>query len=303
MVVLRKGWGKLSCTREILPLKAHMNRKRKREFVKYWRIPQVKGVDLLNASYVTQTFSKHTHEGYAVGVVESGALGFSYRGETLVAGPGTVNLVIPGEPHTGFSASEEGWTYRMFYLDAALMEHVASQVADRTRPMPFFRQGVIQDGRLAKTLGELHRAMEDESRDLLEKESRLLIALAQWIRRHAEDPPVVRSIRGEHHAVRSARDYIESHFQDAVSLEEIASISHLSAFHLIRVFQQEVGLCPHAYLTQVRVERARALILRGWTLASAAAETGFTDQSHLTRHFKRILGITPGQYRNSIQDH
>jgi len=280
-----------------------MNRKRKRELVKYWRIPQVQGVDLLNASYVTQTFSKHTHEGYAVGVVESGALGFSYRGETLVAGPGTVNLVIPGEPHTGFSASEEGWTYRMFYLDASLMEHVASQVAYRKRSRPFFRQGVIHDGRLAKTLGELHRAMEDESRDLLEKESRLLMTLAQWIRRHAQDPPVARSIRGEHHAVRLARDYIESHFQDTVSLEEIASISHLSAFHLIRVFQREVGLSPHAYLTQVRVERARALILQGWTLASAAAETGFTDQSHLTRHFKRILGITPGQYRNSIQDH
>jgi AraC-like DNA-binding protein len=279
-----------------------MNRKRKPESVKYWRIPQLKGVDLLNASYVTQTFSKHMHEGYAVGVVESGALGFSYRGETLVAGPGSVNLVVPGEPHTGFSAAEEGWTYRMFYLDAALMEHVASQIADRKQTRPFSRQGVIHDGRLAKTLGELHRAMEDEPRDLLEKESRLLMTLAQWIHRHAEDPPVVRSIRAEHRAVRLARDYIESSFQDAVSLEQISSISNLSAFHLIRVFQREVGLSPHAYLTQVRVERARALILQGWTLASAAAETGFTDQSHLTRHFKRILGITPGQYRNSIQD-
>ncbi|MGO9568177.1 MAG: AraC family ligand binding domain-containing protein [Desulfomonilaceae bacterium] len=266
-----------------------MNRKRKRELVKYWRIPQVKGVDLLNASYVTQTFSKHTHEGYAVGVVESGALGFVYRGETLVASPGTVNLVIPGEPHNGFSAADGGWTYRMFYLDAALMEHVASQVADRKQTRPFFRHGVIHVGPLAKTLGQLHRAMEDESRDLLEKESLLLMTLAQWIHRHAEDPPVVRSIRGEHRAVRLARDYIESHFQDAVSLEQIASISHLSAFHLIRVFQREVGLSPHAYLTQVRVERARALILRGWTLACAAAETGFTDQSHLTRHFKHIL--------------
>ena len=104
-----------------------MNRKRKRESVKYWRIPQVNGVDLLNASYVTQTFSKHTHEGYAVGVVESGALGFAYRGETLVAGPGTVNLVIPGEPHTGFSAAEEGWTYRMF---------VSGCCVDGTRGIP-----------------------------------------------------------------------------------------------------------------------------------------------------------------------
>lgn len=280
-----------------------MNRKAKRELVKFWRVPEVEGVDLLKASYVTQTFAKHTHDGYAVGVVESGALGFAYRGENLVASPGSVNLVVPGEPHTGFPATESGWTYRMFYLDAALMEHVASQVADRRQTMPFFRQGVIRDEHLANGLGELHRTMEDGSRDLLEKESSLLMTLAQWVQRHAQDPPAVRLVRSEHHAVRLARDYIESHFQDAVSLRQIASISKLSAFHLIRVFQRELGLSPHAYLTQVRVKRAGELISRGWPLASAAFETGFTDQSHLTRHFKRIWGITPGQYRNSIQDH
>jgi AraC-like DNA-binding protein len=190
----------------------------------------------------------------------------------------------------------------MFYLDAALMKHVASQVADRRQATPFFRQGVIHDKALAKTLGQLHRAMEDDSRDLLEKQSHLLITLAQWICRHAEDPPQIRSIGSEHKSVRLARDYIQSHFQDAISLHELASASHLSPFHLIRVFQRETGLPPHTYLTQARVERARALILRGQNLASVAAETGFADQSHLTRHFKRILGITPGQYRNSIQD-
>ena len=99
-------------------------------------------MDLLNASATScADVSKHTHEGYAVGVVESGALGFAYRGESLVAGPGTVNLGVPGEPHTGFTTSEEGWTYRMFYLDAKLMEHVASQVADQKRSRPFSARG------------------------------------------------------------------------------------------------------------------------------------------------------------------
>jgi AraC-like DNA-binding protein len=279
-----------------------MNRRGKKESVRYWRVPRLGGVDLLNASYVTQTFAKHTHDGYAIGVVESGALGFAYRGEKLVAGPGSVNLVIPGEVHTGFPAAEEGWTYRMFYLDAALMEQAASQIAERRRTMPFFRQGVIHDRHLAGALSQLHRVMEDDSRDLLEQESRLLLVLTHWIRRHADRPPAAARVRSEHHAVRLAREYIESHFRDAVSLTELASASHLSPFHLIRVFQREMGLSPHAYLTQVRVDRAKALIGRGWDLASSAMETGFADQSHLTRNFKRILGITPGQYRNFIQD-
>ncbi len=273
-----------------------------RESVKYWKIPQLRGVDLLRASYVTQTFARHTHDGYAVGVVERGALGFAYRGETLVASPGTVNLVIPGEAHTGFPASEQGWAYRMFYLDASLMEEAASQLADRRQAMPVFRAGVIHDPHLALALGNLHRSMEDQADERLTMESLFLLMLGTWIARHAEDPPVVPCFRAEHRVVRVAREYLESHFSDPVSLDALSAIAGMSAFHLVRVFQRELGLPPHAYLTQMRVERAKGLIARGRTLAETAVETGFVDQSHLTRHFKRILGMTPGQYRNFLQD-
>ena len=99
-----------------------MNHTRFQEKVKFWVLPQLNNLELLNATYTTHAFTKHYHEGFAIGVIERGALAFSYRGEKLVAPVGQINLVIPGEAHDGHAASDLGWSYRMFYLAPRLLE-------------------------------------------------------------------------------------------------------------------------------------------------------------------------------------
>ena len=96
-------------------------------------------VNLMHARYVTQVFAPHFHEGYCLGVIERGALGFRYMGKHVVAPAGAVNLAMPGEVHTGQAADEGGWTYRMFYLNADLMVSVASQITGKHESMPFIR--------------------------------------------------------------------------------------------------------------------------------------------------------------------
>jgi len=273
-----------------------------REQTKLWRLPNFGGLELMHAAYVTHTFARHTHEGFAVGVIESGALGFDYRGESLIASPGTINLANPDEAHTGHAAAESGWTYRMFYLDAALLQQAAAEIAGRSKSLPFFQSGVIQDERLARMIHGLHAAMEQNQVSRLELESRFLNMLTALIMRHADAPPVLRSAGREHTAVKRVKEFIEAYYNENISLAQLANTACLSPFHFIRVFRKETGLTPHAYLNQARVRRARALIAAGWAIAPAAYETGFVDQSHLTRQFKRILGITPGQYSNFIQD-
>ena len=70
-------------------------------------------------------------------------------------------------------------------------------------------------------------------------------------------------------------------------------------YALIRAFRAETGLPPHVYLNQLRVRQARRLLDRGVPPARAAAEAGFADQAHLTRHFKRIVGVPPGAYQRA----
>ena len=81
-----------------------------------------------------------------------------------------------------------------------------------------------------------------------------------------------------------------------MKLAELASVCDASPYHLVRSFRDAVGMPPHAYLTQIRSNHARDLILRGVPVSTAAYRCGFADQSHLTRTFKRIFGVTPGAY-------
>ncbi|HBV97212.1 MAG: AraC family transcriptional regulator [Peptococcaceae bacterium BICA1-7] len=273
-----------------------------REKVKIWRLPRLGGLELMRAAYVNQSFPRHFHRRFALGVIEGGALGFSYRGERLVAHAGCINLANPGEAHTGSAASPEGWVYRMFYMDPALLRQAASEAAGRPWEQPYFRPGVIRDDHLAWLIRSLHMAMESTGGSFLEQETLFLWTLTQLLLRHGEECKVPGPPGREHLAVKRAREYIESNYSGEVSLKDLCGAACLSPFHLTRVFSRDLGIPPHVYLTQVRVDRARDLLARGLPPAEVACAAGFSDQSHLTRHFKRITGITPGQYSHSVRE-
>lgn len=267
-----------------------------------WRVPSLDKVELLRARHITHSFPRHTHQHYAVGVIEQGALGFAYRGENVVASSGDINLCVPGEAHTGQPAVAEGWTYRMFYLDTDLLQKVASEVADRPRELPFFQTGVINDASLAWHLRRLHLQLEGADASVLEQETYLLEALAALIDRHADAPPPERRWGREPQAVVRLKRYLERHYAEPISLDTLSQHAELSRYHLVRTFHEVVGVPPHAYLRQIRVGRAKDLLASGRPITEVALMTGFTDQSHLTRWLKRLWGVTPGQYRNSVQD-
>jgi AraC-like DNA-binding protein len=272
------------------------------EHIKLWRLPELGGVELMRAHYVTQSFPRHTHEGFGVGMIEHGALGFYYRGRNIVASPGVINLVNPDEVHTGHAASAQGWTYRMFYFGADLLQNAASLLSGRQEHIPFFQDGVIHDNDLAGMIHSLHVDLEENKASLLEKESHFLMVLTQLITRHSDDPPVFKPVGREHLPVKRAKEYIKEHYEENLSIERLSSVANLSPFHFIRAFRNHVGLPPHAYLTQIRVRRAKSFLKKGWKISDAAYKTGFADQSHFSKHFKRIMGFTPGQYSNFIQD-
>ncbi len=272
------------------------------EQIKMRVLPHFNNMEILHASYVTQSFSRHTHDVFAIGVIERGALKFYYRGENIVAPYGQINLANPGEAHNGCAASDEGWTYRMFYLEPDMLRQAASEINGKHMNMPYFQAGVIRDDDMAAVIRRLHILLEKPEIPLLEQESLLLWTLSQFIMRHADDFYVLRPAGREQQSVKKIREYIEDHYNEDISIKQLSGIANLSPFHLIRVFRKEVGIPPHAFLKQVRIRRAKALIAAGLPIARVSMETGFTDQSHLTRHFKGITGITPGQYSNFIQD-
>jgi AraC-like DNA-binding protein len=265
------------------------------EQVKFWRDPVLNNTELLRATYVTHSFSRHTHEGYAIGVIDAGVEEFTYQGATHQAPAGSIVIVHPGEAHTGHAGTPEGWKYRMFYPDVNLLQRAISEVKEGVQIIPYFPNPVIQDAELAGQLSRLHRALE-ASESQLERESRFLWALTRLITRYADRRFKVAAMGQEQQAILRVRDYLNAHFAESVSLNYLAEIADLKPLRLLRVFQREMGLPPHAYLVQVRVKQSKALLGLGEAIAQVAIDTGFTDQSHLNRHFKRLVGITPKQY-------
>lgn len=96
--------------------------------------------------------------------------------------------------------------------------------------------------------------------------------------------------------VRRALEHVARHYANRITLADLAAITAQTPFALIRTFRQELGITPHACIVGVRVAAALRLLEAGASVAAAAAETGFADQAHLTRHFKRTHGSTPRRY-------
>ena len=277
-----------------------MKSRLEREKSKFWCDRELDNMELLKATYVSHTFSRHAHEGYAIGVIEAGIEGFRYQGEKHTAPPYSIVIIHPGEAHTGYAVTKSGWTYRVFYPDARLLQQAASAIADSFQPFPYFPTAVIQDKSLAAQLRYLHLCLENSSFKL-EKESLLIWTFAQLVRKYAQSPPTVKPIGREISAIDRAQEYLKANHFKNLTLEELANLVDLKPLRLLRLFRKTLGLPPHAYLIQVRIIKAKKLLATGMSIADAALETGFSDQSHLHRHFKRMVGVTPEQYSKSFK--
>ncbi|NJL87128.1 MAG: AraC family transcriptional regulator [Leptolyngbyaceae cyanobacterium SM1_1_3] len=266
------------------------------ESVTFWRDPVLADMEVLKATYVTHSFSRHSHEGYAIGTIESGAEAFTYRGMTYQAPAGTLVVIHPGEVHTGYAGQASGWQYRMIYPPCALVQQAAEELGLPAGQVPFFPQPVIHDRALVQKFQAFHLALE-QGASPLERESRLLWLAASMIQRHGERrSPKPQIYRGAAIAVQ-LKTYLYDHYAEAITLDHLAQTVNMPPLRLLRLCRREWGLPPHQYLIQIRVQQAKRLIATGLPLAVVAADTGFADQSHLTRHFKRWVGVTPGQYQ------
>jgi AraC-like DNA-binding protein len=276
-------------------MECHNNILHKGECAKIWRADDLGDIELLHARYISYSFARHTHEGAAFGVIEDGAETFSCRGAVHVAPAGQVVIFNPNEAHTGEGADHTGWRFRMFYLDSSLLQKAAEDLSGKRRDIPFFANPVVKDVETAAMLRNLHITLESEE-NALERQSKFLWTFAQVVKRHADSLVTERIAGDERTVVRMVREYLESNYTSNVTLDQIVALTGMSAYHLIRVFRGEIGLPPHVYLEQIRINRARQFLREGRAIADVAFRTGFTDQSHFSRHFKKMTGVTPGQY-------
>ena len=250
----------------------------------------------MSAEYATQEFAPHTHDSYAIGVVESGALSFRYNGPTDVVSEGNIMIIHPEEVHTGKCIGGHGCNYRMIYVKSKILRTAFSNLYSKPAKDPVFRCQNLSDPDLTARFLQVHRAFEVADLNDLEKESSILMLSTELVARHASPKSFVKTAKAEKTMVRKAKRYLEDRLHDNISLKDLASRVNVSPFHLLRVFKAETGLPPYAYLSQVRIQEAMRLLWNGISIADVAQQTGFCDQSQFTKRFKQIVGTTPGLF-------
>lgn len=268
---------------------------------KFWRVPHLDGLELLCGSNITHEYPPHVHEEYCVLLMLKGAETTVYRGVSHVALPGDLAFMNPDVVHASRS---DGAVYRIIRIRPSLFSRIVFESVGRDLGTPHFDRRVVDDASLFRLLLNLHLKLE-QNISSLEQESEFVSTMGILVSRQLANHPAARPPGKEPRHIKTVRDYLKSHYAENVSLSQLTSITNLSPFYLLRVFHHQVGFPPHEYQTQVRIAHARKLLLEGKAISHVALETGFCDQSHLSRNFKRIVGMTPGQFSsqsNIVQD-
>jgi AraC-like DNA-binding protein len=255
----------------------------------------MRGLELLQARFGSYSFDRHTHDAFAIGIIDEGAATLWCRGNTVTVPRGSVLLVPPEEVHSGGRHRDAALvSYRLVYANADWLAIAASDARlARVPPMP--RDVVVHHPVLHAELARLCVSLLNPSCSNLEREEHLVTVLG-WLvgDRDAQRPP-----RAAPAAATRARDYLHANAAEGVSLFTLAALVEQSPSQLIRVFRRSFGFTPHAYQTQRRIEIAKHLLAQGRAPGAVAVQAGFVDQSHLNLHFKRRVGVTPAAYRRA----
>ncbi len=266
-----------------------------KESAKFQVADELGGIELLDAKYETQNFSRHSHEGYTVGVIESGAQRFYRTGANHIAPQDSIILVNADEMHTGHSAVEGGWAYKAMYPLPNQFQTITQELGNSNYGAPYFPDAVVHDPELANQFRLVFSTLEKSDNRLL-RETLVYASLVKLMARHGKTPPKTVEVSKAQQQLTLVKEFLDDFPQADVSLEELAKLAGISPFHLARTFQKQFGFPPHAYQIQARLRYARKLLKAGHSISETAQECGFHDQSHLHRHFKKAMGITPKQY-------
>ena len=269
------------------------------EQAQYKYAHDLQGLPLLNASFKKQCFSRHVHEGYCIGVIEDGAQRFFRSGANHIASEHCIILVNPDQVHDGHSASDNGWKYRAMYPLPKLVQWVQQEISNKPVETAGFSEPVVSDRYLAAKLRHFF-TMLGHCDNTLQRESTFIEVVSELLQRHGQGKFTSPKVGVEPYAVKMLREYLDSHFSENLSIQTLSELVRLNPFYLNRLFQKHVGMPPHAYQVQLRLRKAKVMLESGQSLLHTAMACGFSDQSHLTRHFKKWLGVTPGRFQRNI---
>ena len=263
---------------------------------RFWRDAQLPFIEARSIADGRKVcYARHSHEIFSIGAITSGCCNYLHEKTCHSISAGTVVLMNPGDVHACNPLDDQPWSYVMLYVDAQWLAGIeqgfAEEASEVFQPVAATH---TQSAALFNGLTGLYAQLVDPHRDVLAKHEAAVLffsSMQQELGRSValRKPANVR--------VERAAEYIDEHFLRTIRLQEICAAACLSEAYLIRAFEQRYHMTPHAYLINRRIQHAQTQLREGALIADIAQQTGFADQAHFQRVFKKHLAATPGQYK------
>jgi AraC-like DNA-binding protein len=266
----------------------------------FWQVPDLKAECLLQAEFERWDCDVHAHDTACFALLTAGQNSLQIQHQTFYMQPGEICAIDANVPHAGGprigdgSTSTDACSVRVLFVD---LNDVGVLLGDERRHLALTGSPIVRDATLCAALHDFH-VCSGGTVNPLYRDERYLAFAARLFELHIRGGARANaSVGNEGHAVQRAREFLHAYLDQTVGLTDIASAATLPPYRLLRAFQRATGMSPHGYQRQARLREAMRLIRRGRSLSEAATETGFADQAHLTRTFRKFMGITPGTYQ------
>jgi AraC-like DNA-binding protein len=271
--------------------------------LRFWRPLPREVTDIICGEGVVDELPIHTYEALQVMLPASRFTVLDGRLGAVGVRPGQVHVAAPLELHGARGLADAPCAMRVILVGAAMLPSLGTELASISLRGALHQPLVLDDPDLYAELWALTDTLRGPLVSLAVA-SRLHACLARLLEALADRPSSTPKQRvGQERqaaAIGRVRDHLRAHVAESVSLDELASVAGLSKFYLLRAFRRAYGLTPHAYQMQLRLAHAWRFIAEGRPISRTTYDAGFADQSHLTRRFAALFGVTPARYARQL---
>ena len=261
----------------------------------FWTDAEVPFVELRFTRHSGESYKEHCHRQFCVGAVTEGVVLTTIRERSYAASPGSLVLIRPEEVHSCNPPEGSLRSYVMAFFDLHWCRSIQDALFGEGEEFICPCTSLLKSELFYHSLLTLADLLPGDALPLekTEKLTQFLADLFVTVCDRTIAPPV----KGQGDLIQEVKRYLREQSELKITLEELSAVFRCNPYHLLRTFKKVVGIPPHAYLLNARIERAKELLLDGVGLAAVAAEMGFTDQSHFHKTFRRIVAATPAQYQ------
>jgi AraC-like DNA-binding protein/mannose-6-phosphate isomerase-like protein (cupin superfamily) len=248
---------------------------------------------------IMQKFPNHFHNYYVIGFIESGQRHLSCKNKSYNIETGDLIIFNPGDTHTCKQIDNGTLDYRCINIQSDIMKNIVLQITNKEY-LPYFTEPVLFHNDLVSSLRELHFMIIEEEKDF-KKEEIFFFIMEQLIGEYSD---VISSFLSQepNTEIKTVCDFLQNNYMKNIKLNDLSTLTGISKYYLLHSFTKQKGISPYSYLESIRIDKAKKFLEQGISPMEVALKTGFTDQSHFTNFFKKLIGLTPKQYMNIFMD-